>query len=54
MLLEKINKDTVILLDDGDRPDETKIVALWEEKFSLRFVPQPMEKGAFVGRRINK
>ena len=54
LLLEKINKDTVVLLDDGDRPDETKIVSLWEEKFGLKCSRQPMEKGAYVCRVIEK
>lgn len=54
LLLEKVNKGTVVLLDDGDRPDEIKIVSLWEEKYGLKCARQPMEKGAFVCRVIGK
>ena len=54
LLFEKINKDTVVLLDDGDRPNETKTVSLWEEKFGLKCLSQPMEKGAFVCSLVDK
>ena len=48
LLREKLHRDTVVIVDDGDREDESRIVSLWKEKFGLNFTRQPTEKGAFV------
>ena len=54
LLSGKFCDETVVLLDDGDRPDETKIVSLWKENFGLNSSRQPMEKGAFLCKQANK
>ncbi len=48
LLREKLHRDTVVLVDDGDREDESRIVSLWKEKYGLDFSRHATEKGAFV------
>ncbi len=53
LLENKLHKDTVVLLDDGDRIDEKQTVALWEKEHGLVCSAHAMEKGAFVCRFVD-
>lgn len=49
VLYRHLNRQSTVILDDGRRADEKKIVALWEKEFghlSSEFLE--LEKGAFV------
>lgn len=48
LLRDKLHTDTVVLLDDGRRPAEKRIVVLWKERYGLNYSSRPTEKGAFV------
>jgi len=50
LLKEKLHKDSIILLDDGARQDETEIVAQWQQQYGLDYGAEPVEKGAFKCR----
>ncbi len=50
LLRSKLHKDTVVLLDDGDRVEETQTVNLWKKEHGLVGEFQTIEKGAFVCR----
>lgn len=50
LLREKLHADSIILLDDGARPDEQETVELWKRRYDLDYSAQPMEKGAFLCR----
>jgi len=51
LLDSKLHTGSVVLLDDGGRPDETAIVAAWAQKYGLDCRNEPTEKGAFSCRR---
>jgi hypothetical protein len=49
LLYQHLNSKSTIILDDGHREDEKKIVALWEKEFShISSEFLNMEKGAYV------
>ncbi|OPX27895.1 MAG: hypothetical protein B1H05_00185 [Candidatus Cloacimonas sp. 4484_140] len=51
LLYEKMNNESIILLDDGIREDEKKIVELWKKEFdSINEEYIELEKGAFYIR----
>lgn len=50
LLLDKLQENSVVLLDDGARPGEKEIVQQWERKFGLLCSEEAMEKGAFSCR----
>lgn len=50
LLRNKLHQDTVVLLDDGDRVEETETVKLWKNEQGLVAEFQAIEKGAFVCR----
>jgi hypothetical protein len=50
LLKHKLHEDTIVLLDDGARDDETAIVAAWQKRYNLDYVAEPLEKGAFTCR----
>lgn len=51
LLYEKMNNESVILLDDGIREDEKKIVKLWKKEFdNINEEYINLEKGAFYIR----
>lgn len=52
LLFEHLHEHSVILLDDGKRPDEQEIVKRWSQEFqglSAEFLP--LERGAYLIRR---
>ena len=50
LLRDRLDSRALLLLDDGDRPDETAIVAAWERKYGIECRAEPAEKGAFICR----
>lgn len=48
ILREKFRGDSVALLDDGNRPDETEIVELWKQRYDMDYSFKPTEKGAYL------
>jgi predicted O-methyltransferase YrrM len=50
LLKDRLNNNSVMLLDDGARKDETAIVAAWQARYGLNCSTAPTEKGAFVGK----
>ena len=50
LLRDKLHADSIILLDDGARPDEQETVDLWRRYYGLDYTAQPTEKGAFICR----
>ena len=53
ILLNKLHQDTVVLLDDGGRAEETETVRRWENETNLIAEFHPIEKGAFICRFEN-
>ena len=52
LLFEKMGENAFIVLDDGDRDEESQIVQRWTTEYpSLSATYHPLEKGAFVLRR---
>jgi hypothetical protein len=51
LLFEALSDNCVVILDDGDRADEQKIVELWQQEFNFEVEKVNNEKGAFVLRR---
>lgn len=52
LLFEKLSDDALIIMDDGNREDEKKIVARWVEEYpALSVEYMPFEKGGYVIRR---
>ncbi len=54
LLRSKLHQDTVVLLDDGGREEETETVRLWKKEHGLVAEFQTIEKGAFICRFENK
>jgi len=51
-LYNRLNRDAVVLMDDGARPDEKKIVEIWEKEFpELDSQYMPLEKGLYILHR---
>jgi hypothetical protein len=49
MLHKKLSKDAMVLLDDGARADERRIVEQWMEEFKMSHSEYlPLEKGAYL------
>jgi predicted O-methyltransferase YrrM len=49
MLHKKLSKDAMVLLDDGARSDEAKIVEQWMEELKMTHAEYlPLEKGAYL------
>jgi predicted O-methyltransferase YrrM len=54
VLYGHLNNNSTIILDDGQREDEKKAVALWEDEFSdISSDFLDMEKGAYIIHRQN-
>lgn len=51
LLFQSLSDDCIVILDDGDREDEQKIVELWQQEFNFNVEKIHNEKGAFVLRR---
>ncbi len=52
LLMDRLSADAVIIVDDGDRDEERRTVALWLEQFDGITAEQlPTENGAFILRR---
>lgn len=52
LLFDRLNTDSTILLDDGNRPDEKHMVEIWLQEFQgLQAEFLPFEKGAFFIHR---
>ena len=51
LLRNRLQFHSVVLLDDGGRPDETAIVAAWSKKYNFDCREEPTEKGAYSCRR---
>ncbi len=49
LLKDRLQQHSVVLLDDGGRPDETAIVASWRQRYGMEFSIESTEKGAFRG-----
>ena len=51
LLYRHLSDRSIVILDDGHRDDEKKIVALWEKEFS-NLSPEflDLEKGAYIIR----
>ena len=47
LLIKKLHKNSIVLVDDGSRPGEREIVAKWERNYGLRYRSELAEKGAF-------
>ncbi|MDH3636685.1 MAG: class I SAM-dependent methyltransferase [Gammaproteobacteria bacterium] len=47
LLIDKLHKNSIVLLDDGARPGERNNVSKWKQKYSLHYSSEPTEKGAF-------
>ena len=49
VLYEKLSKDAVIILDDGNREDEREIAERWIQEYpDLKLKYIPLEKGVFI------
>ncbi len=54
LLYDKLSKNAVIILDDGERPVEKRIVENWINLYDdLKTEYIDLEKGAFILRKIN-
>jgi predicted O-methyltransferase YrrM len=51
LLFDALNDHCVVIMDDGERADEQKIVELWQQEFNFEVEKIDNEKGAFVLRR---
>jgi hypothetical protein len=47
LLKQHITKDTVIMLDDGDRDEEKEIALRWSQEFKLKNIKNKSHKGFF-------
>lgn len=54
LLIDALSDNCLIILDDGDRVDEQKIVERWQQEFALEIEKIHNEKGAFILRRSSK
>jgi predicted O-methyltransferase YrrM len=51
LLWDVLSQDAIVLLDDGDRPDEQAVVARWQQEFpGIEVEHIANEKGAFLLR----
>lgn len=53
LLKNRLHENSVVLLDDGGRPDETAIVEAWRQRYGLDYRVENTEKGAFSCRLQN-
>jgi predicted O-methyltransferase YrrM len=55
LLIDQLAEDAVLLVDDGNREEEARMVARWMMEFpGFEVRAWPTEKGAFVLRRVPK
>ena len=51
LLYGNLRDDATVILDDGNRPDEKRIVERWSSEFAIECDYVPLEKGAFFIRK---
>ena len=48
LLIEKLDANSIVLVDDGARPGEREMVSKWEQNYGLRYTSELTEKGAYT------